>query len=83
MRPPSLIQFDLSQVEQLLYESPERVSRTVLLITQRLRSVEQANHILFLDGGTICEAGTHQQLMEKQGRYWTMLQAPGGAEVLE
>lgn len=72
-----------SRVEQLLYESPERVSRTVLLITQRLSSVEQANHILFLDGGTICEAGTHQQLMEKQGRYWAMLQAPDGMDVPE
>lgn len=69
----------VSQVEQLLYESPERCSRSVLLITQRLSSVEQADHILFLEGGTICEAGTHQQLMEKRGRYWAMVQAPGGS----
>ncbi|XP_070274901.1 antigen peptide transporter 1 isoform X2 [Myotis yumanensis] len=67
------------RVEQLLYESPERCSRSVLLITQRLSSVEQADHILFLEGGTICEAGTHQQLMEKRGRYWAMVQAPGGS----
>ncbi|ELK26137.1 Antigen peptide transporter 1, partial [Myotis davidii] len=67
------------RVEQLLYESPERCSRSVLLITQRLSSVEQADHILFLEGGTICEAGTHQQLMEKRGRYWAMVQAPSGS----
>ncbi|XP_006107094.1 LOW QUALITY PROTEIN: antigen peptide transporter 1 [Myotis lucifugus] len=67
------------RVEQLLYESPERCSRSVLLITQRLSSVEQADHILFLEGGTIWEAGTHQQLMEKRGRYWAMVQAPGGS----
>ncbi|XP_054577999.1 antigen peptide transporter 1 [Eptesicus fuscus] len=67
------------RVEQLLYESPERRSRSVLLITQRLSSVEQADHILFLEGGTICEAGTHQQLMQKRGRYWAMVQAPGGS----
>ncbi|XP_054983716.1 antigen peptide transporter 1 [Sorex araneus] len=72
-----------SRVEKLLYESPERASRTVLLITQRLSSVEQADHILFLDGGIICEEGTHQELMEKQGRYWTMLQAPNGSGVPE
>lgn len=66
-------------MEQLLYESPERRSRSVLLITQRLSSVEQADHILFLEGGTICEAGTHQQLMQKRGRYWAMVQAPGGS----
>lgn len=67
-----------SQVERILYESPERCSRSVLLITQRLTLVERADHILFLDGGTICEAGTHQQLMKNRGHYWTMVQAPGG-----
>ncbi|XP_055988383.1 antigen peptide transporter 1 [Sorex fumeus] len=72
-----------SRVEKILYESPERASRAVLLITQRLSSVEQADHILFLEGGIICEEGTHQQLMEKQGRYWTMLQAPSGTGVPE
>uniref|UniRef100_A0AC11D6B8 Transporter 1, ATP binding cassette subfamily B member n=1 Tax=Ovis aries TaxID=9940 RepID=A0AC11D6B8_SHEEP len=67
-----------SLVERLLYESPERGSRSVLFITQRLSSVEQADRILFLEGGTIIEAGTHQQLMMNEGRYWAMVQAPGG-----
>ncbi|XP_019312242.2 antigen peptide transporter 1 [Panthera pardus] len=67
------------QVEQLLYKSPERGSRSVLLITQCLSLVEQADQILFLEGGTICEAGTHQQLMERNGRYWDMMQAADGS----
>lgn len=67
------------QVEQLLYKSPERRSRSVLLITHCLSLVEQADQILFLDGGTICEAGTYQQLMERRGHFWTMMQAPGGS----
>uniref|UniRef100_A0A8C9QH14 Transporter associated with antigen processing 1 n=1 Tax=Spermophilus dauricus TaxID=99837 RepID=A0A8C9QH14_SPEDA len=67
------------QVQQLLYESPERFSRSVLLITQNLSLVEQADHILFLKGGTICEEGTHQQLMENRGCYFNMVQAPAGA----
>ncbi|GAB5571381.1 ABC-type oligopeptide transporter ABCB9 [Prionailurus iriomotensis] len=65
-------------VEQLLYKSPERGSRSVLLITQCLSLVEQADQILFLEGGTICEAGTHQQLMERNGRYWDMMQVADG-----
>ncbi|KAM5287247.1 antigen peptide transporter 1 isoform 1-T1 [Hipposideros larvatus] len=71
------------RVERILYESPERCSRSVLLITQRLSLVEQADHILFLEGGTICEAGTHQQLMKNRGHYWTMVQAPGGLDAPE
>ncbi|XP_029409542.1 antigen peptide transporter 1 [Nannospalax galili] len=69
----------LASVQQLLYESPERASRTVLLITQQLSLVEQAHHILFLKGGTICEQGTHEQLMEKRGHYRAMVEAPAGA----
>ncbi|XP_045691476.1 antigen peptide transporter 1 isoform X1 [Phyllostomus hastatus] len=65
-------------VEQLLYQSPERCSRSVLLITQCLSLVEQADHILFLEGGTICEAGKHQQLMKNRKHYSMMVQAPGG-----
>ncbi|XP_011216881.2 antigen peptide transporter 1 [Ailuropoda melanoleuca] len=67
------------RVEQLLYRSRERCSRSVLLITHCLSSVEEADQILFLEGGTICEAGTYQQLMEKRGCFWTMIQAPGGS----
>nr|XP_003473766.2 antigen peptide transporter 1 isoform X1 [Cavia porcellus] len=64
------------RLQQLLYHGPERHSRAVLLITQQLSLVEQAHHILFLKDGTICEQGTHQQLMEKKGCYWDMVQAP-------
>jgi ABC-type multidrug transport system fused ATPase/permease subunit len=48
----------------------------VLFITQNLSLVEQADHILFLKGGTVCEEGTHQQLMENNGCYCAMVQAP-------
>ncbi|XP_012370854.1 antigen peptide transporter 1 isoform X2 [Octodon degus] len=64
-----------SQVQRLLYDSPERCSRSVLLITQQLSLVEQADHILFLKEGTVCEQGTHQQLMEQGGCYRDMAQA--------
>ncbi|XP_074092708.1 antigen peptide transporter 1 [Macrotis lagotis] len=65
-------------VEQLLYVAPRRVSQAVLLITQRLSSVERADHILFLEDGVIQESGTHRQLMEQRGRYWTMVETTCG-----
>ncbi|XP_072585176.1 antigen peptide transporter 1 [Vulpes vulpes] len=71
------------RVKQLLYKSPERRFRSVLLITHCLSLLEQADQILFLEGGTICEAGTYQQLMERRGCFWTMMQAPGGSGVPE
>uniref|UniRef100_A0A8C0RKE1 Proteasome 20S subunit beta 8 n=1 Tax=Canis lupus familiaris TaxID=9615 RepID=A0A8C0RKE1_CANLF len=71
------------RVKQLLYKSPERRFRSVLLITHCLSLLEQADQILFLEGGTICEAGTYRQLMERRGCFWTMMQAPGGSGVPE
>lgn len=63
------------QVKRLLYESPRRASRTVLLITQQLGLAEQAHNILFLKEGSVCEQGTHQQLMERGGCYRAMVEA--------
>ncbi|XP_075411550.1 antigen peptide transporter 1 [Tenrec ecaudatus] len=69
-----------SRVEKLLYKNPQRRSRAVLLITQCLHLVKQADQILFLEGGTVCEAGTHQQLLDNKGCYWAMLEGAGAPE---
>lgn len=63
------------RVQRLLYESPEWASRTVLLITQQLSLAERAHHILFLKEGSVCEQGTHLQLMERGGCYRSMVEA--------
>ncbi|WP_433734165.1 ABC transporter ATP-binding protein [Nocardia sp. CA-129566] len=43
--------------------------RTVLVIAHRLNTVAAADQILFLDNGTIVEAGTHDDLLGAEGRY--------------
>ncbi len=43
--------------------------KTVLVIAHRMRTVENADQILVLDGGVVAEKGTHEQLMKKNGRY--------------
>ncbi|KAI3365054.1 hypothetical protein L3Q82_010173, partial [Scortum barcoo] len=44
--------------------------RTVLVVAHQLRTVEKADHIIFIDKGTVVEEGTHQELMAKRGRYY-------------
>ena len=43
--------------------------KTVLIIAHRMRTVENADQILVLDGGVVAESGTHDELMQKNGLY--------------
>jgi len=48
--------------------------RTVFFITHRLNTIQQADQILVMDQGSAVELGTHAELMELQGRYFTLYQ---------
>jgi ATP-binding cassette subfamily B protein len=48
--------------------------RTTIAIAHRLSTVRDADQIVVLDGGRIVERGTHEELLERGGRY-TALQA--------
>ncbi len=47
-------------------------NRTTVIISHRVSSVKNADHIIFLESGSIVEEGTHQQLIEKQGHYYSL-----------
>jgi ATP-binding cassette, subfamily B, bacterial MsbA len=44
-------------------------NRTTFIIAHRLSTVEQADRIIVLDGGTLAECGTHAQLLAHDGLY--------------
>lgn len=43
--------------------------KTVLVIAHRMRTVENADQIIVLDGGVVAEQGTHDELMQRNGLY--------------
>ncbi|XP_068592929.1 antigen peptide transporter 2 isoform X2 [Cebidichthys violaceus] len=43
--------------------------RSVLVVAHQLKTVEQADHIVFIEKGAVVEEGTHRELMAKRGRY--------------
>ena len=46
-----------------------RKGRTVLIVSHRVSSVKDADHIVVLDDGRIVERGTHEQLVDRGGYY--------------
>ena len=49
-----------------------REGRTSFIIAHRLSTVKNADIIIVVDGGKIMEMGTHQELLKKEGIYYTM-----------
>jgi ATP-binding cassette subfamily B protein len=47
--------------------------RTTIAIAHRLSTVRDSDQILVLDGGRIVERGTHEQLLELEGRYTALV----------
>ncbi|MBQ9267055.1 MAG: ABC transporter ATP-binding protein [Clostridia bacterium] len=46
--------------------------RTSFVIAHRLSTIRNADKIIVIDNGQIIEAGTHKELIEKQGRYYQL-----------
>lgn len=55
-------------------------TRTAIIITHRIFSVLAFDKIIVLDNHQVAEIGTHDELMEKQGLYFQMVEAQRSAE---
>ncbi len=60
--------------EYEIYRNMERISagRTVLFISHRLASCRFCSRIMVFNRGAVCEEGTHEELMGKEGLYYRM-----------
>jgi ATP-binding cassette, subfamily B, heavy metal transporter len=80
LKNPAIMVFDEatsaldSHSEQAIVQEMQSISRhkTTLVIAHRLSTIVDADRILVMDEGRICESGTHLQLLQLAGRYAAM-----------
>lgn len=59
------------ETEQLIQRNLDEVTDCgKIIIGHRISAVRRADEIIILDGSTIAERGTHEELMKKKGRYY-------------
>ena len=77
---PKLLIMD-EATSALDYETERRVCEnlrekckglTVFFITHRLSTIRNANRIIMMHNGSICEVGSHNELIDKRGRYFAL-----------
>jgi ATP-binding cassette subfamily B protein len=65
-----------TQTEEKILESLHEImqDRTSIIISHRISTIKEADHIIVLDNGEILEEGTHNELLDKNGLYNSLYQ---------
>ncbi|MGN1205088.1 MAG: ABC transporter ATP-binding protein [Lachnospiraceae bacterium] len=66
-----------TRTEKAIQDAMQRImkNRTSIVIAHRLSTIRDADMIVVMDQGRIVESGSHEELIEKKGRYYELYMA--------
>jgi len=66
-----------TETEMALQKGLERLlqGRTSFIIAHRLSTIKNSSRIMYISNKQIAESGTHEELLEKQGKYYDLYMA--------
>ncbi|GMS83734.1 hypothetical protein PENTCL1PPCAC_5909 [Pristionchus entomophagus] len=66
-----------AQSEGIVQEALNKASkgRSTIVIAHRLSTIKDADKIVYIDKGTVAEAGTHEELVRLGGKYYELVKA--------
>ena len=90
LKNPSILVFDEatasvdSETEHLIQESIEGLimGRTTIMIAHRLSTLRKANKIIVIDNGEVIECGAPEELLDKKGKYYKLVEIQSMADKL-
>lgn len=85
---PKILMFDeatsaLDNITQkIVSDSLDKLKCTRIVIAHRLSTVRHCNRILVIDGGHIAEEGSYQELIDKKGLFYSLVERQKLGEVI-
>ncbi len=81
VKKPSLIVLDEAtraldtNTEARVMDNIKSLGITKIIVSHRLSAIMDSNEIIVMDGGKIVERGTHDELMKRQGKYYSLIRS--------
>lgn len=53
----------------------EKKNKTIIIVSHRVTTIQKADRVYMMEDGKVVESGTHQELVDRRGKYYAMFES--------